>query len=145
LQDIYPSADPQHYGLLVVPDAVIDQMTLHKYRVDRQGKPLLRPVLQEKTKALLAVPDSALGQSVLAFGEPYVEIKSITDVKDKTVQATAVDAAKGIVGLGARSGYFTVTCTVDTGVAAPEVVAQEKNWDWVRDSGGNVAGMKLLK
>ena len=145
LQDIHPGADPTHYGAVLVPDDVVAQMTARKYKRDRKGKLLMQPVLQEKTKDLIAAADSALGENILVFGEPYAAIKSVTDLKGHTAPHTAKNPAKGIIGVGKRSGYFTVTCTVDTGVQAPETLAEEKNWEWERDGDKNIVGMRLLK
>jgi hypothetical protein len=145
LADVYPSADPRRYGLVVVPGEVIDRMTLVKAKVDRKGKVVMQPVMQEKTKALLSASDSALGQNILLFGEPYDEIRGATDAEDHAVPATAVDPKKGLVGVGKRSGYFSLTCAVATGAEAPETASQEKNWEWVRDATGAISGMRTLK
>lgn len=145
LQDSFPGADANRYGVVIVPDDVIERMTAHEYKTDRKGKVALQPVLQQKTKAVLSASDSALGQNIVSFGEPYAEIGAVTDAKDQPVQATALDPKKGLVGLGKSSGFFSVTCAVATGAEAPEIVSHEKNWEWVRDAGGAISGMKILK
>jgi len=118
---------------------------LRTYKRDRNGKLQMQSLLQDKTKDLVSVADSALGQNILVFGEPYAEIKSVTDLAGERVRNTAVNPDKGIIGLGSRAGYFTVICKVNTGVQAPEIVQEERNWDWDRDRAGNIVGMKLLK
>jgi len=145
LQHGLAGADPKQYGVVLVPDEVVTQMVARKYKRDRKGKVVLRPVLQEKAKNLASVSDSSLGENILVFGEPYTEIKSITDLAGKKTRHTAVNPEKGVIGVGTRSGHFTVTCEVDTGARVPEGVSEEKNWEWERDREKNIVGMKLLK
>jgi hypothetical protein len=145
LQDIHPGADPKQFGAVLVPDNIIGQMTARKYKRDRKGKLQMQAVLQEKTRDLVTLADSSLGENILLFGEPYAEIKSVTDLGGKRPRHTAIDPAKGIIGVGARSGAFTVVCAVDTGARVPEIAAEEKNWEWERDREKNIIGMRLLK
>jgi hypothetical protein len=145
LQDIHPGADPTRYGAVLVPDDVIAQMTARQYKRDRKGKVVTQSVLEERTKDLVAAADSALGENILVFGEPYAEIKSVTDLNGRKARHTAKNPAKGIIGVGTRSGFFTVTCNVDTSVQAPAMLAEEKNWEWERDSDENIIGIRLLK
>jgi len=145
LDDVHPGADPSQYGVLLVADDIVAQMTARRYRRDRKGRLVMRPVLHDRSKELLTAADSALGENIIAFGEPYAEIRSVTDLSGKSAPFTAKNPAKGIIGLGARSGHFTVVCKVDTGQQAPEVVSEEKNWEWQRDSAANIVGMRLLR
>ena len=68
-------------------------------------------------------------------------IRSVTDLSGKSAPFTDKNPAKGIIGVGARSGCFTVVCEVDTGQQAPEVLSEEKNWEWRRDAAANIVGM----
>lgn len=145
LKDVYPEADPKKYGVVLVPQEVVSQMTVRKYKRDRKGKVVMQPVLQDKTKDLASMPDSALGENILVFGEPYVEVKSVTDLAGKKVRHTALKPEKGVIGVGERSGHFSVACQVETGAQAAELLGEEKNWEWERDREGNIVGMKLLK
>jgi hypothetical protein len=144
LQEVHPGADPKKYGVVVVPEEIISQMTLREYKRDSAGEVLTHPVLQERTKELVSVADSALGENILFFGEPYAEVKSVVDLAGKKAHPASMNAGKGIIGLGQRSGLFTVTCAVDTGAQAPEMLEEEKNWEWEKDREGNIVGMKLL-
>lgn len=145
LDDIHAGADPAQYGVLLVADDIVAQMTVHKYKRDRKGRLVMRPVLQDRFKELITAADSALGENIIAFGEPYATIRSVTDLSGKSAPFTGKNPAKGIIGLGARSGCFTVVCEVDTGQQAPEVVSEEKNWEWQRDAAANIVGMRLLR
>jgi hypothetical protein len=145
LKDIHPEDDPAEHGVVIVPGEVIHKSVLRKYKRDRKGKVLMRSVMQERSKDLVTVADSALGENILVFGEPYAEILSATDLAGKRARTTAVNPEKGVIGVGNRSGQFTVVCQVDTGTQAPEIVGEEKNWEWDRDREGNIVGMKLLK
>jgi hypothetical protein len=145
LEDVHAGADPARYGVLLVADDIVAQMTAHKYKRDRKGRLVMRPVLQDRSKELLTTADSALGENIIAFGEPYAKIRSVTNLSGKSAPFSEKHPAKGIIGLGERSGCFTVVCEVDTGQQAPEVVSEEKNWEWERDGAANIVGMRLLK
>ncbi len=145
LRDIHPNDDPAERGLVMVPGDVIHNRVVRKFKSDRKGHPVMQPVLHDKVKELVTVNDSALGQNILVFGEPYAEVKSLLDLTGKSASHTAVNPEKGIIGIGSRSGLYTVTCRVDTGVQAPEVLSEEKNWEWERDQVGTIIGMKLLQ
>lgn len=145
LQDIHPEDNAAERGVIVVPGDIIHNSVVRKYKCDRKGNPVLRPVLHDKVKDLVTINDSALGQNILVFGEPYVEVKSLLDLTGKSASHTAVNPEKGIIGVGSRTGLYTVTCRVDTGVLAPEVLSEEKNWEWERDRNGTIVGMKLLQ
>ncbi len=145
LKDIHPEDDPNEQGVVIVPGEIINQMVIRKYKRDREGKIVQKPLLQERTKGLTSMPDTALGQSILVFGEPITEIISITGLDGQSIEGTIVKGEKGIIGIGSNAGLFTVICCVDTGIIQPEIISEKQNWKWKRDDDGNIIGMELVE
>ena len=144
LHDIHPDDDPEERGVVMVPAEIISQMVTRKYRRDRKGNVVQKPVLREASKSLSSVLDTSLGGNIILFGEPVAELVGITDLAGQPVEGKVVNAEHGIIGVGERSGFFTVSCRVDTGVEAPVVTSEKENWRWKRDDDGNIVGMELI-
>jgi hypothetical protein len=145
LKDIHPEDDPAERGIVIVPGEILNNRMKRKYKRDKEGNIVQKPVLQERSKDLTSVADASLKQNILIFGEPVAELSTIKDLAGKKVRGTIVDEAKGIIGIGDRSGHFTVVCCVSTGLSEPEVASESPNWKWEYDTDGNVTGMVLLK
>lgn len=145
LRDIHPDDDPEQSGVVVVPEEIINQMVIRNHKVDRKGNVIQKPVEEIKTKELTSLMDSSLKQNILVFGEAVTRIISITNLKGQRIEGTIVDPEKRIIGIGSNTGFFIVTCNVDTGVRQPEIASEKQNWKWRLDNEGNIIGMELIK
>ncbi len=144
LENIQPEEDPKHCGFIVVPEEIVRNMVRIKYKTDRKGNVIQEPVVEEISKDLPAIRDTALKTHIVVFGAPIEKLVSVKNLAQKKVKAKVIDAEKGVIDVGSASGLMSVTCQVPTGESEPVIETEEPNWKWVTDKKGHIIGMELI-
>lgn len=142
IQDFFPHIDFNQFGFLIIPEEIISHLELVEYERDKKGEVIFEPVMRDVQKKISSKFDSAFNSNLLIFGETFVELVSVVNLKNEEVRAIMVDSERGIIDIGDRTGFFTVTCRIKT-AEEPKIESRKKNWDWV-ESEGKIIGIKLI-
>jgi hypothetical protein len=142
LQDYFPHLDPHQFGFVIAPEEITTHLEIIEYETDKKGGIIFETEFREVQKKLFSKFDSAYDKNILIFEQSISEIVSIVDLKNKKVKASIVDAKQGIIEVGDKRGYFTVTCKIEIG-KQPKIKSRKKNWKWIK-SKGKITGIGLI-
>ena len=137
----FPQFDPERFGFVIAPEAVIHNLEIIEYKKDKKGEPVFEASFEEIEKTISSKFDSSFDSNLLIFGQTIDKLISVVDLRGKPTAGRLLDPKRGIIDIKEKSGFFTVRCSIRIG-DRPVVLSRRQNWEWVK-TGDKITSLRL--